>query len=126
MLLDTSSLLWVLTDDGRLGPSTRSALAAASAVYSSPISLVELRIEQMLGRLEVQEGLLEAIRAAGIRELPFLDEHAEGLLTFPELQRHDPFDRMLLAQASARGVPLITSDRVLLHVAPSQTRDATI
>lgn len=126
MLLDTNSLLWVLTDDDRLGPSTRSALTAASAVYSSPISIVEVRIKSMLGKLDVQEGLIEAIRAAGIEELAFLDTHADALLAFPDLYRHDPFDRMLLAHASASGIPLVTSDSVLLRVAPTHTRDATL
>ena len=125
MLLDTNSLLWVLTDDHRLGEQTRSSLTTSSGVYSSPISIVEVRIKSMLGKLSVHDGFVEAVREAGIQELPFLDEHADALRTFPELHRHDPFDRMLLAQASASGMPLVTSDGVLLKVAPSRTWDAT-
>ena len=70
ILLDTHSLLWVLADDARLGPSARSALTAAPAVYSSPISVVEIAIKTLLGKLSVPVGYLEAARASGIQELP--------------------------------------------------------
>lgn len=124
MLLDTNSLLWVLTDASRLGPLSRQALAAET-VYSSPISVVELRIKSVLGRVTVPDDLVDVIRAAGIVELPFLDQHADALREFPQLDRHDPFDRMLLAQASTARVILLTADRVLLDAAPTLTRDAT-
>jgi len=41
-------------------------------------------------------------------------EHAENLREFPELAKHDPFDRLLVAQASHAGLQLLTADRVLL------------
>jgi len=52
-------------------------------------------------------------------------EHAEGICDFPELTRHDPFDRLLVAQASHDGLRLLTSDRVLIALARDFILDAT-
>jgi len=41
-------------------------------------------------------------------------EHAEAIQDFPELVRHDPFDRLLVAQASRTGLRLLTADQTLL------------
>ena len=52
-------------------------------------------------------------------------EHAEALRDFPELTRHDPFDRLLVAQASRAGLQLLTADHVLLGLGRDFIIDAS-
>jgi PIN domain nuclease of toxin-antitoxin system len=52
-------------------------------------------------------------------------EHAEALGDFPELTRHDPFDRLLVAQASRTGLQLLTADQVLLDLGRDFILDAS-
>lgn len=66
----------------------------------------------------------EAAHRAGLRELPFRERHAVTMSQFPQLARHDPFDRMLLAQAQAEDLMLLTSDRVLLGLGHDWVVDA--
>ena len=68
----------------------------------------------MLGKLEVPETLLDDLAVAGIKNLSFTTDHAEALRHFPALSRHDPFDRMLLAQASSERYSFLTADNILI------------
>lgn len=68
----------------------------------------------MVVRLEVE----------GFALLDVTAEHAEGLRGFPELVRHDPFDRLIIAQAVTEGLTLITADRVLLDLGRDFVVDA--
>ncbi|NLT30119.1 MAG: type II toxin-antitoxin system VapC family toxin [Propionibacterium sp.] len=117
ILLDTNALLWALGDPDRLGPNTRSTLTGSSEVYYSSISITELRIKQLLERLTLPEAVVESIEDAGFLALPYSPDDADALALFPQLVRHDPFDRMLLAQATVRGCRLYTSDATLLGLA---------
>ena len=56
--------------------------------------------------------------------MPLTGLHAEAMREQPELARHDPFDRMLLAQAQVEGMRLLTSNAALHALAPSLTLDA--
>lgn len=51
-----------------------------------------------------------------MRVLPIQAEHAEELRIFPRLNRHDPFDRLILAQALCESLTLSTSDGVPLDL----------
>lgn len=117
MLLDTNALLWVLTDDPRLGSQARERLVDGRQVYFSSVSILEITIKEMLGRLDMPADPAVAATSLGLTELPFSSAHARELHAFPDLARHDPFDRMLLAQATTERVNLLTSDRVLLNLA---------
>ena len=70
----------------------------------------------MLGRLSVPADLSKRLTAQGLALLSITAEHAEALRDFPELSRHDPFDRLLVAQASRTGLRLVTADQVLLDL----------
>ena len=125
ILLDTSALLWLLTRDRRMGSAAQSQLAeSGTSVHFSAVSIVEMTIKVMIGKLDLIELATESTRRAGLRELAFTAVHAEGLASFPDLVRHDLFDRMLLAQARVEGMQLLTSDRILLAAAPTLTIDA--
>jgi len=62
----------------------------------------------------------------GITYLPVTAEHAAGIGEFPELLRHDPFDRLLVAQASRERCDLLTADQVLLATSYPFVVDATL
>jgi PIN domain nuclease of toxin-antitoxin system len=114
LLLDTNALLWWLADDGeRLGAVARDRIADPdAAVYVSAISSTEIAIKQSIGKLRAPDDLADQVEANGFIELPLLIRHGSTLATLP-CHHRDPFDRMLLAQASSEGLTLITGDRAL-------------
>jgi PIN domain nuclease of toxin-antitoxin system len=126
MLLDTHALLWLATDDDRLGPRSRARIAEAPRVHYSAVSISEIVIKHMLGRIDLPGGdrFPEVFAQMGLVELPFTSRHANALREEPELARHDPFDRFLLAQSFADGMPLLTADRVLLELGRTWVHDA--
>lgn len=127
ILLDTHALLWQLgsQDDEKLGVEARRLLTTAEVVYVSSISLVEIHIKAMLGKLDAPEGMQAHILAAGDEMLSYSATAADTLRGFPELARHDPFDRMLLAQAWAEGLLFMTTDSVLLGLGLNYVVDAS-
>jgi PIN domain nuclease of toxin-antitoxin system len=116
LLLDSQALLWLLDDNPRLGPQARRAITSAQGVHVSAATVWELTIKTMLGKLSVPADLSTRLAAQGLELLSITAEHAEALRDFPELTRHDPFDRLLVAQASRTGLQLLTADKVLLDL----------
>ncbi|HEU4974874.1 MAG TPA: type II toxin-antitoxin system VapC family toxin [Baekduia sp.] len=110
LLVDTHALLWWLNDDPALSPAAREALAdAANEPLVSTASLWEIAIKRSLGKLTVPDDLLEHIAQAGFSWLPVSAEHAWQVRDLPAHHR-DPFDRLLVAQALAERLPIVTSD----------------
>jgi PIN domain nuclease of toxin-antitoxin system len=110
LLLDTHVFLWWCADDPQLTERERSAIrSAANDVFLSAVSVWEMTIKQGLGRLEIPEPASAAAARLGIQALPVTFEHAEATLELPTLHR-DPFDRLLVAQASTEGLTLLTHD----------------
>lgn len=126
ILLDTNALLWLVGDDPRLGLEAKQLLVGDEQVCFSPISISEITIKHMLGRLSLPgpDTFPGVFTASGLVELPFRTDHAVALLEEPELSRHDPFDRMLLAQKNVENCFLMTSDRVLLSLGRPGVFDA--
>ena len=125
LLLDSQALLWLLDDNPRLGPRARQAITSAQGVHVSAATVWELTIKTMLGKLSVPAGLPAMITAQGLELLSITAGHAEAIRDFPELTRHDPFDRLLVAQASHTGLRLLTADQVLLNLNRDFILDAT-
>lgn len=125
MLLDSQALLWVLDDNPRLGPRARELLTAAARVHVSAATVWELTIKAMLGKLSIPPELPVLLAEQGLTPLSITVEHAEAVRDFPELVRHDPFDRLLAAQASRAGLRLLAADRVLLGLGLEFIVDAT-
>lgn len=90
------------------------------------MSIVELTITSMLGKFDLPGDPAEAARAVGLSELPFSSAHARDLVAFPELARHDPFDRMLLAQAQREKLQFLTADPRLLELGLRWAVDAAV
>lgn len=116
LLLDSQALLWLLDDSPRLGTQARQAIATAQGVHVSAATVWELTIKTMLGKLTVPADLAKRLPEQGLKLLSITAEHAEAVRAFPELIRHDPFDRLIVAQAACSGLRLLTADRVLLDL----------
>lgn len=113
LLLDTQILLWAAGEPERLSVSARALLEdERHELVFSAASLWEVAIKSGLGREDfrvdprlLRRGLLDN----GYSELPITSLHAVGVEVLPDLHK-DPFDRMLLAQALAEGITLVTAD----------------
>jgi len=113
LLLDTHVLLWAAAEPQRLSSNALSLLASADndLVYSAA-SLWEAAIKSSLGRPDftVQPQVLRRrLLEAGYEELAITGEHALLTASLPLLHR-DPFDRLLVAQATVEGITLLTAD----------------
>jgi len=110
LLLDTHTFLWWLADDDKLGSLARSEIGKAeNDVYVSAASIWEISIKRAIHKLDAPEDLENIVIQEGFQELPISLFHAEqaGLLV---KHHNDPFDRMLIAQASAEGLTIVTKD----------------
>lgn len=110
LLLDTHAFLWWLADDPQLGSKARDSVAdGRNAVYVSAASVWEISIKRQLGKLTVPDDLERIIDEEGFLALPIAAFHAEQAGNLP-LHHRDPFDRMLIAQAQAEGLTLVSAD----------------
>ena len=108
LLVDTHILLWLRTEPEVLTVGERRTIEGAQRRYVSAATLWEFAILIGLGRIEPREGLLEV--PDGYELLPITPAHCKAVAKLPRHHR-DPFDRMLVAQAQAEHVPLLTRDR---------------
>src|SRR6201992_1288632 len=125
LLLDSQALLWLLDDNPRLGPQARHALTTAQGWHVSAATVWELTTKSMLGKLPVPHDLSRKLPGQGLELLSVTAEHAEAIRDFPELTRHDPFDRLIVAQAARTGLRLLTADHVLLDLRRDFILDAS-
>jgi PIN domain nuclease of toxin-antitoxin system len=116
LLLDTHLLVWAMGSPDRLPTGLRTMLEAPDHTpMFSVASLWELVIKAALNRpdFNVQPSLLRrALLEAGWLELPIKAQHVLAVADLQHLHR-DPFDRLLLAQANAESLLLITADQHL-------------
>ena len=110
LLLDTHALLWWLADEG-LTVQARAAIAdPANLAVVSAASTWEISVKKALGKLTAPDDLEHQVQAGGFDSLPISIAHA---VAAGKLARHheDPFDRMLIAQAFAEGLTIVTRDK---------------
>jgi PIN domain nuclease of toxin-antitoxin system len=113
LLLDTHIFLWVVTDSRKLKGAARRAIAAADAVHVSAASIWEIAIKVRLGKIHGDpQQLADAIGPSGFLELPVSAHHAARVAQLPD-HHHDPFDRLLVAQALTEPLVLLTADSLL-------------
>ena len=116
LLLDTHVVLWWLQGSDRLKDSVVVLLKdATNEVFVSAASVWEIAIKQSLGKLEAPDDLLDLIEQSGFEALSISSFHAEQAGRLP-LAHKDPFDRMLIAQARAEGLILVTHNEAILYV----------
>ena len=113
LLLDTHLLLWAAFRPDRLSSGAATMIAdPANRLWFSAASIWEVAIKRALDRpdFRVDPGVLRAgLLANGYAELPIAGRHCLGLSGMPSLHA-DPFDRILIAQALAEGMMLLTAD----------------
>ena len=110
LLLDTHVLLWWLANDPALASEGKSAIAdPGTIVFVSAASAWEIGIKQALGKLEAPNDLENRVEVNRFEPLPITISHAYSAGTLPR-HHDDPFDRMLVAQALAEGLTIVTRD----------------
>jgi PIN domain nuclease of toxin-antitoxin system len=114
MLLDTHVFLWWISDSPRLSKVAREVIAdERNEVVFSVVSGWEIVIKAGVGKLELpdtpEKFLTEQLSCNDMEVLPMYLRHALRVHDLPDHHR-DPFDRLLVAQAAAEGVPLISAD----------------
>lgn len=113
LLLDTHIFLWYLAASRKLPKPVLNRIEIADAVFISAASIWEASIKIKQGRLQAStDGLIFGIASSGFIELPITATHSALAANLPEYHR-DPFDRMIIAQAMAEPLKLLTADRLL-------------
>lgn len=114
LLLDTHVFLWWIGEPARLTDEAKAAIAdPGTLVYVSAASAWEISIKRALGRIDLRdEEFSYGVRESGFAELNVTAEHGLVAGALPPHHR-DPFDRMLVAQASVEGLRLVTHDRAI-------------
>ncbi len=111
LLLDTHVFIW--WDQGaRLSKQASNAIRSAEQVYVSAVTGWEIAIKAGLGRIETGREVGSAAAESGFEELPLRLAHAAVLRDLP-LYHRDPFNRMLVAQALAESLTLVSRDSML-------------
>ncbi|MGV3552643.1 type II toxin-antitoxin system VapC family toxin [Rhizobium sp.] len=116
LLLDTHILLWMSIDQDRLSRNALQLLGdEENEIWFSAISILEMAIKQGLGKLDLRvpvDVYRTAMLAKGFNELPVRGEQAAYVARLPQLHK-DPFDRLLVAQATVEGMLFLTADELL-------------
>lgn len=110
LLLNTHLILWWLGESDSLSDRARTLISAPeNAVFVSAVSIWEIWMKESLGKLRLPEDFDAKLAAESFESLPLTASQARRVATLPWLHR-DPFDRMLIAQAQAEELTLLTAD----------------
>ena len=114
LLLDTHAFLWFFTDDPLLSAAAKALIAdPTNEILVSPASYWEVAIKISLGKYPMSvpfdEFWTEGIDGNGFVILPIRLPHATVLSSLP-MHHKDPFDRMIISQAIAEQIPVVTVD----------------
>jgi PIN domain nuclease of toxin-antitoxin system len=116
LLLDTHLLLWAAGKPNRLSATARKLIdSPANELLFSAASVWEVAIKRGLGRSDFQADprlLRRGLLDNGYTELPILSDHVVAIESLPAIHK-DPFDRLLVAQATVEGITLLTVDSIL-------------
>lgn len=116
LLLDTHTFLWWLEDSPRLGARARALIGDPERrVAVSAASAWEIAVKLRKGTLVFERGdlrdIADQIRAQDFEELAITVSHAERAGRLPA-HHPDPFDRLLIAQAQAEGLTLVSNEEL--------------
>jgi PIN domain nuclease of toxin-antitoxin system len=114
ILLDTNALIWWLRDDRKLGSRSRSMIAAGdSDILVSMISLWEITMKWRIGKMEFSgSSFVQDLAEEQITPLSITPDHMKALEDLP-FHHRDPFDHLILAQATVEGAAIMTSDEAM-------------
>lgn len=122
-LLDTCAALLALSKPDALSPAARKAILAGPNLLSV-VSYWEVTLKSMKGTLEVGDPRawwFDALEQLAATPLVLRPQHIAGVYGLPPIHK-DPFDRMLIAQASAEGLALVTIDGEIARYASKSLR----
>ena len=115
-LLDTHVLLWWVDNDVRLDARVRDTIATAERVVVSDVTLWEVIIECSVGKMKLDpnagQGFERHTTASRFGELAITRAHLRAVQALP-MHHRDPFDRLLIAQATVEGLTIISNDATL-------------
>jgi PIN domain nuclease of toxin-antitoxin system len=112
LLLDANALLWWRDASSRLSPRARDEIGdGRNEIIVSAATLWEIAIKRGLGKLRFYDDLEGVMREESFVLLPISFAHLRAFDALPRVHK-DPFDRLLISQALAEGIPIATGDRV--------------
>jgi PIN domain nuclease of toxin-antitoxin system len=110
LLLDTHTALWHLNDYERLsGRAQRHLADRSNPILLSAVVVWEIAIKRSLGKLEAPDRYLSLLLEGKAQELPVTIAHAAAVEQLPWHHR-DPFDRLLVAQATVENAAIVSAD----------------
>ncbi len=117
LLLDTHAFLWILWDDPKLSARARAAFVDPdNTVFLSAVSAWEITVKHGLGKLPLPDDperlVPEARERLRIQPLALEEAAVLAVNRLPDVHR-DPFDRMLVCQAIAHGLTIVTDDHLI-------------
>jgi PIN domain nuclease of toxin-antitoxin system len=111
--MDTHAFMWFVNGDSRLGANARQEIENQDNIsYLSIGSLWEIAIKINIGKLKLSYPyvtVIQQIEENGIELLPIKFLHTQQLTALP-LHHRDPFDRLIIAQAIAEDMMIISKD----------------
>lgn len=114
LLLDTHAFLWFILDDPQLSNTADTLIADPNnEVEISPASYWEIAIKISLGKYslpEPYETFIEREIAANDFRILHIEPKHTAVLTGLPFHHRDPFDRLLIAQATVEGIPIVSND----------------
>ena len=114
VLLDTHAFIWWAIDPDKLSATARAACEEpTNRLLLSLVSVWEMQIKTQLEKLMLPRPLAELVdhqvRQNGLRLLPLKLPHIYALQSLPAHHR-DPFDRLIIAQATVVGLTIVSAD----------------
>lgn len=109
LLLDTNIVIWRYGALRPLGPRASGAIESASDLAVSVLAFVEIGVKVAVGKLDLPSRLEQRVAEDGLRVVAIKPAHGLALADLP-LHHCDPFDRLLIAQARAEDLTIVTTD----------------
>ena len=114
-ILDTHTLLWYLRDSDELSDTARNTINDAQYVCTSAASLWEIAIKHSIGKLDLEFTISQIEELSADKDiyiLPIKGSHLDKLVQLPK-HHNDPFDRLIICQAIAENMTIITKDTII-------------
>lgn len=117
LLLDTHVFIWLDTNLNKISPKVLALCENPdNQLYLSVVSAWEIQIKQQIGKLQLQVTLEDMVQTQqtdnNLIVLPIELSHVYALQELP-FHHHDPFDRLIIAQASTENLLLVSADSQL-------------
>jgi PIN domain nuclease of toxin-antitoxin system len=110
LLLDSNALLWLTVEPSQLASGALQHIDASARLFLSVVSVWELEIKARAGKLDIPADLWDELPALAIEVIAIELADAVAAARLP-LHHRDTFDRMIIAQALARGLTIVTRDQ---------------